>query len=180
MNNIGHDLHYSFRKLWMGSGFTPITALKLALGIAASTVIFNAADSALLRLFPCNKPERLAALLGVAAPDLDVRYGSDPKMRDWEGMARSFVSVSVYDEATFSLSGLGDAEMLEAETVSAGFFRRPSRGKFTASDQPSGRHRRRSFGVRARRPLVFAGSVRKGLDGYQRCNARKRTKGSPS
>ena len=122
MNNIGRDLAYTVRKLRKNPGFTAVAVLTLALGVAATTVIFSVVDSALLRPLPFANPDRLTVILGVAGPERDVRYGSYPEIRDWESMTRSFDGMSIYDETTISLSGRGDAEMLEAETVSPGFF----------------------------------------------------------
>ncbi|MEX2124644.1 MAG: ABC transporter permease [Woeseia sp.] len=122
MKNVWHDLRYTVRKLQKSPGFSIVAVATLALGIAASTVIFSVVDSTLLRSLPFANPDRLVVVLGVAGPDRDVRYGSYPEVRDWETMTRSFDGLSIYNETTLNLSRAGAAEMLEAETVSPGYF----------------------------------------------------------
>jgi putative ABC transport system permease protein len=143
MNMLALDLRYTFRKLWKNPGFTAVAILTLALGISASAVIFSVADPALLRPLPFANAERLVAILGVAGPDRDVRYGSYPEVQDWRDMTRSFEGMSIYNETTLSLSGRGEAEVLEAETVSPGYFEllgvSPQLGRsFVAGDDVAG------------------------------------------
>ncbi|MGH7129766.1 MAG: ABC transporter permease, partial [Planctomycetaceae bacterium] len=121
--NIWHDLRYTVRKLRRNPGFALVAVATLALGIGASTAIFSVVDAALLRALPFAEPDRLTVILGVAGPDRDVRGGSWPEVRDWKTLSRSFSDVSIYDETTLNLSGMGAAEMLEAEIVSPGYFR---------------------------------------------------------
>jgi putative ABC transport system permease protein len=123
MSNSWRDLCYTLRKLRRNPGFTVVAVSTLALGLGASTAIFSVVDSALLRPLPFSNPEQLTAILGVAGPDRDIRGGSYPEVRDWRTMTRSFSEVSIYDETTLNLSGASEAEVLEAEFVSPGYFR---------------------------------------------------------
>ncbi|MGH8195541.1 MAG: ABC transporter permease [Woeseiaceae bacterium] len=144
MSNILHDLRYTVRKLRKNPGFAVVAVATLALGIGASTAIFSVVDAALLRALPFENPARLTVILGVAGPDRDVRYGSYPEVGDWRAMTRSFVAVSIYNETTLNLSGMGAAEMLEAEIVSPGYFRllgvspQLGRGLLPEDDVPGG------------------------------------------
>jgi putative ABC transport system permease protein len=123
MGHVWQDLRYAARKLARNPGFTLVAVSTLALGIGASTAIFSVVDVALLRALPFASPDHLVTIFGVAGPDRDIRGGSWPEIRDWGAMSRSFTDVSIYDETTMNLSGLGPAEMLESEIVSPGYFR---------------------------------------------------------
>ncbi|MGH7574435.1 MAG: ADOP family duplicated permease, partial [Longimicrobiales bacterium] len=121
--DVRQDVRFAMRTMLRRPAFAVAAALMLALGIGATTAIFSVVDAALLRPLPFEDPDRLAVILGVAGPERDVRGASYPEIRDWEQLTRSFSDVSIYDEASVNMSGEGEAERLQAEFVSPGYFR---------------------------------------------------------
>lgn len=69
MSNLLQDLRYALRTLLKRPGFTVTAVVTLALGIAATTTVFSAMDSLLLRPLPFAEPERLALVWGTNLKD---------------------------------------------------------------------------------------------------------------
>ena len=66
------DVRYAIRKLRKSPGFAAVTILTLALGLGASTAIFQLADAVRLRPLPVAHPEQL----------VEVRM-ADPNAAEW-------------------------------------------------------------------------------------------------
>jgi len=142
-DDLGRDVRQGWRALARRPWYTVVAVVTLMLGIGASTSIFAVVDAALLRPLPFPSPDRLGLVWGVAGPERDIRGASYPEIADWRERTHSFSRVSVYDESTLNLSGVGAAEQLEAETVSPGYFEmlgaEPVRGRlFIADDDRPG------------------------------------------
>jgi predicted permease len=60
-SQIARDLSFGVRMLRKNPGFTAVTILSLALGIAANTTIFSAIDALVLRPLPARNPDQLVA-----------------------------------------------------------------------------------------------------------------------
>src|SRR4029077_8577047 len=60
--DVRQDLAYSVRQLARTPAFTAIATLTLALGIGATTAIFSAVQSVVLRPFPFAHPERVVSV----------------------------------------------------------------------------------------------------------------------
>ncbi|HSC26351.1 MAG TPA: ABC transporter permease [Vicinamibacterales bacterium] len=67
--NLLHDLRYALRMMTKNPGFSAVAAVTLALGIAATTTVFSAIDSLLLRPLPFAEPGRLALVWGTNLKD---------------------------------------------------------------------------------------------------------------
>lgn len=122
LDDLRQDVRHALRSLARRPSYTAVGVLTLALGIGSATAIFAFVDAVLLRPFPFPEPDRLVVIWGVAGPERDIRGASYPEVTDWRERTRSFSSMSLYDETTLNLSGAGEAEQLEAETVSPGYF----------------------------------------------------------
>ncbi len=137
------DLRYATRRLRKDTAFASVAVLTLALGIGAATAIFSTVNPVLFERLPYPDPERLmtVAEIGSTDPRIDVTYGT---FRELVQRSRSFASLAVLKTWQPALGGLDRPERLDAQRVSAGYFRTlgvtPVLGRdFTAADdRPKG------------------------------------------
>jgi hypothetical protein len=101
--------------------FTTVAVLTLALGIGTNTALFSVVNGVLLNPLPYEHPERLVTLSSRDA-DFERSSISYPNFLDWRRDNHSFAAMAAYREENFNLTGMGDAERLRAEMVSATFF----------------------------------------------------------
>ncbi len=121
MGGLLQDIRYGFRVLRKSPVFTLVAVLTLALGIGANTAIFSIFNAVLLSPFPYPHSERLVAL-GASKPNFQNGSISYPNFRDWQKDNRTFDSMAVFRNSSYSLTGLGDAEEIPAELVSSELF----------------------------------------------------------
>ncbi|MDP1572324.1 MAG: ABC transporter permease [Vicinamibacterales bacterium] len=97
LHAVLQDLRYGLRTLSRAPGFTAAAAVTLALGIAATTVLFTVVNGVLLRPLPYPDPDRLA-LLYSAYPQRGIDRGtlSVPDFRDWSARTRTVSRMGVY------------------------------------------------------------------------------------
>src|SRR5215472_11591923 len=76
---IVHDLRYAGRTLRRNPGFTALAILLLALGMGASTAIFNLLDSVLFKSLAVKEPGRLVLLTDPAPRGVSVGTGEGPQ-----------------------------------------------------------------------------------------------------
>jgi putative ABC transport system permease protein len=137
------DLRRSARRLRRTPGFTTVTILTLGLGIGASTAIFSTVRPILVDALPYPDADRVVAVTDIAAADgspLDVTFGS---YREVLARSRSIRHAAVSRTWLPALSGEGDAERLDGQSVSADYFRvlgvAPALGRdFEAADDRPG------------------------------------------
>ena len=82
MSGVVQDLRYAARALKRAPGFAAVSILTVALGIAATTIVYSIVDGILLRPLPIRDPDRVM-LARETSPD-----GSDmslawPNYQDW-------------------------------------------------------------------------------------------------
>jgi putative ABC transport system permease protein len=109
MRDLAPSLRYAFRSLRRSPGFTITSVLTLALGIAASSLIYCVVRSALLRALPFADPDRLVALWE-HHPLLGRQEIAAADFRDWRDQNRSFEELAAYTTASYFepiLSGCG-------------------------------------------------------------------------
>lgn len=121
MHTLWHDTRYGLRMLAKNPGFTAIAVLTLALGIGANTALFSVVDGVLLNPLPYDQPERLVALYS-RTPEFTHSSISYPNFLDWQRDTRSFSALAAFRGDNMNLTGMGDAERLKTEMVSATFF----------------------------------------------------------
>jgi putative ABC transport system permease protein len=163
MTNTLQDLRYAARALRKSPGFTAIAALTLALGVGATTAIFSVVNAVMLRPLPFTEPDRLVRIwennLERGWPTFAV---SHPNFLDWRSQSRAFESLAATNNAGFTWTSNGEAEVVPGLRVTATFLPAlkisPVLGRnFLASeDRPGGNTRvvllgdgfwRRAFGA---------------------------------
>jgi predicted permease len=123
VDSLVKDIRFAIRTLLKQPAFTSAVVVTLALAIAATTAIFSIVEATLLRPLPFRTPDRLAFLWGVAGPQRAVRGASFIEVQDWARRTRSFEDVAIYDETSLNLRTTEGADRVEAEMVSASYFR---------------------------------------------------------
>jgi putative ABC transport system permease protein len=125
METFARDLRYAVRAMTRMRGVAVVAVLTLALGIGATTTMFSVVYALLLRPAPFPDPERLVILFNTSVTPRDglqrLRW-SLPNTVELERVATSFESVGSFTGPLLTLSGHGDPEHVEGETVSPGYF----------------------------------------------------------
>jgi predicted permease len=123
IDGIVRDSRYAVRSLCRVPVFTIAVILTLALGIGLNTAIFSAVDRVLLRPLSFPDAERIMLLheTGVStSPNMDVNPSN---WLDWQRDSKTFESFAAWtDRNPATLTGQGEPERLEAETVSYEFL----------------------------------------------------------
>ncbi len=115
------DVRYAVRILMKAPGFTLVAVLTLALGIGANTAVFSVVNGVLLRPLPFHDPDRLVVLFQSSA---NFNRGSISyfNLLDWKQMNRTFEAIAGYRYSSYTMTGLGEAEQVNAEMVGHEFF----------------------------------------------------------
>jgi predicted permease len=104
--------------------FALTTILTLALGIGATTAIFSLVYAVMLKPLPFPESDRLVWLsqedhsTGAAIPE-SLSY---PNYFDWRAQNRTLSGIASYTGANVTLTGSGEAQQLNGQTVSSNFF----------------------------------------------------------
>ena len=143
-----HDVRYAVRVLARRPAYTSLVLVTLAIGIGATTAVFSAIDTVLLRPLPYPDSARLVTVWE------NDRINRKPRSRvapgnwnDWRSQTRSFEDLAAYiDAGGGSLSAGGDPFHATVPVVSAHFFDvmgvRPLLGRtFTRGDVTPPNHR---------------------------------------
>lgn len=144
------DVRFAARLLVKDRWFTLAAAAALALGIGVNNTVFTLVNAGLIRSLPFEDPDRIVSIGTHDAREPFVPgppgYGelSFPEYEDWRGMARTFVGLAAYADATMNLSDEERApERFSGSYVSANTFgllgRQPALGRdFRAEDDRPG------------------------------------------
>ena len=123
MTHVAQDLRYAARALRKSPGFTLVAALTLALGVGANTAIFSVVNAVMLRPLPFTEPDRLVRIW-----ESNVERGwptfatSHPNFLDWRAQAGSFESLAAMNNAGFTWTTNGEAEIVLGLSVTATFL----------------------------------------------------------
>ncbi len=138
MQTLWQDIRYGLRMLGKNPGFTAVVILTLALGIGANTALFSIVNGVLLNPLPFEQPDRLASLY-TRTPEFTRASISYPNFLDWRHDNHSFSQIAAFRGENFNLSGIGDAQRVSANMVSAEFFPilgvKPSVGRFFSEQE---------------------------------------------
>ncbi|HTS13380.1 MAG TPA: ABC transporter permease [Candidatus Limnocylindrales bacterium] len=121
MNQLLQDLRYAIRMLAKSPGFTLIAVLTLALAIGANTALFSVVNGVLLNPLPYPEPNQLVTI-HESKPNFATGSISYPNFLDWQRENHTLSAMAVSRPTSFSLTGLGDAEQLQAQFVTSDFF----------------------------------------------------------
>lgn len=121
METLLQDLRYGIRMLRKSPGFAIVAVITLALGIGANAAIFSVVNGVLLNPLPYPQPDQLVALYQRTNQftEASIPY---PNFLDWRRENHSFSDLAAYRHDDFNLTGMGEAERLNGEMVSASFF----------------------------------------------------------
>jgi predicted permease len=124
--NTWIDLRHAVRLFLRDPGFSAVAILTIAVGVGANTAIFSIVNGVLLRPLPYGEPDRLVALREVV-PAVAEKYPTLPVSArhfvEWRQRLKSFESLSAMEQGTVTLTGIEEAEQLDAMRVSADMFR---------------------------------------------------------
>jgi len=117
------DLRQAFRRLGRTPAFTAAAVLCLALGIGANTAIFTVINAVLMRPLPYHEPERLVWVWEANASRESERNSVSPaNYLDWKAESSAFSSMAAMFNANLGLTGVGEAEEIPAQIVTASLF----------------------------------------------------------
>ena len=93
----------------------------LALGIGANTAIFTVLNGSVLRPLPYVEPDRLVVVWETRA-DTPKRPVAPANFLDWRRETASFSGLAAFDNFTATLTGVGEAQRINAVSASGNFF----------------------------------------------------------
>jgi putative ABC transport system permease protein len=115
------SLRPTIRRLTRTPGFTVVSVVTLALGIAGTTTAFSVINAVLLRPLPYHEPERLVQLWhaapGLGIPQVEQSDASYTLYR--ERATRSFVSLASYRTTSANLTGGQEPERVVAAEITS-------------------------------------------------------------
>ncbi|HSB11413.1 MAG TPA: ABC transporter permease [Blastocatellia bacterium] len=137
METLIQDTRYAIRTMLQSPGFTAVAVLALALGIGANTAIFSVVNAVLLRPLPYTDPDRLVHVHRMQPPIARAPI-SRPDYFEWENQQQVFQGIAAFFYRTYNLTGVDQAERLNAARVTGGFFSlfgiNPAAGRFIDND----------------------------------------------
>jgi putative ABC transport system permease protein len=124
MRTLLQDIRYGVRVLRQNLGFTAVVTLTLALGMAATTVLFSVVNAVLLRPLPYPQSERLVRLWDRNEATGALFFSvSPPSYFDWREQSRAFEEMGAYREDGFNLAADGEPERVAGARVTASLLR---------------------------------------------------------
>jgi predicted permease len=121
LDHFWQDVRFAVRTLRKSPGFAVIAILTLAIGIGANTALFSVVNGVLLNPLPYPQSDRLVALYA-RANEFNKFSISYPNFLDWSRQNHSFSSLAAFRGETFTMTGIGAPERLDANMISATFF----------------------------------------------------------
>ena len=123
MNILLQDIRFGLRMLLKSPSVSIVATIALALGIGATTAIFNVVNAVLLRPLPYPDSESLVAVFETN-PERGLLRGSHsyPNFMDVRAQNTVFEHMSSYHGGDFIMTGRGEPARLEGEVVTADLF----------------------------------------------------------
>lgn len=117
-----HDVRFGVRMLRKSPGFAIIVVLTIALGVGASTAIFSAVNPILFESLPYLHADRLVMIEEIASNGAR-NAGTFGMYRGLVDRNHSFDAISVSKGWRPTMTGSAEPERLEAQRVSASYFK---------------------------------------------------------
>jgi putative ABC transport system permease protein len=136
MTGLIQDLRYAIRALKRAPGFAAVAIITLALGIAATTIVYSIVDGILLRPLPIEDADRvMLARETINGQDMSVSWMN---FLDWQKRQTSFESLAAWRGLTSNLTGVERPRRLNVRHVTWQLFSifgvRPMIGRDFAPD----------------------------------------------
>jgi putative ABC transport system permease protein len=116
MTGVVQDLRYALRALRRAPGFTAVAMLTLALGIAATTIVYSLVDGILLRPLPIHEPERVMLTRELTPTGQDMSL-SWPNFEDWKKRQTSFERFAGWRGLPANLTGIDQPRRINVRHV---------------------------------------------------------------
>ena len=120
LSELRQDASFAVRQLIKSPAFTAIAVVTLALGIGATTAIFSAVRSVVLRAFPYAHPDRVM-MVSELWNGMDGNV-SDGNFTDWHAAAKSFQAFAAERFTSFNLADRSSTERVSGGRVTHEFF----------------------------------------------------------
>src|SRR5690348_6568192 len=120
LDELRQDVTYAVRQLARAPVFTVIAVLTLAMGVGATTAIFSAVRSVVLRPFPFAHPDRVMMVSELWQGNNGTV--SDGNFVDWYARQTSFDALSAEQFDEFTLADGGSADRLPGGKATKDFF----------------------------------------------------------
>ena len=138
MTVLSQDIRMGFRMLIRDPWFAAVAVFTIALGIGATTVIFSAINSVLLRALPYEDPDKLVMVWATRESGSQTPV-SVANMADWRKQNKVFEDIGGYAPQSYNLIGSGEPERLQGALVSSGLLTalriKPIHGRIFSEDE---------------------------------------------
>ncbi|MGE3274468.1 MAG: ABC transporter permease [Vicinamibacterales bacterium] len=137
MTGLLQDVRYAVRALRKAPGFAAMAIATLALGIAATAIVYSLVDGVLLRPLPFRDPDRVVLVRETTntGGGMSVAW---PNFLDWQARATSFESIGGWAGYPINLTDVDRPERLLGRYVTANLFDvlgvRPALGRTFVGD----------------------------------------------
>ena len=121
MDTLLQDIKYGIRSLTRRPGFVAVAIITLALGIGASSAIFNVVNAILLNSLPTHDPEQLV-VLWETTPDGDTIPLSPADYVDYRDQNQSFEGIAAARRWAINLTNIDEPQKLPGFYVSTNLF----------------------------------------------------------
>lgn len=117
MDDTIQDVGYAVRQIAHRPGFAAVHVATLALGIAATTVMFSVVDAVLLRPLPYRAPEQLT-MVWTGVPGEDARDRPDYlTFEEWRRRGNGFADMAAFDPTRVTLTDTEGAERISVTRI---------------------------------------------------------------
>jgi putative ABC transport system permease protein len=120
-SELRQDLAYAWRLMWARPAFTATVVATLAIGIGATTTVFTAVNSVLLRPLPYAEPDRLVVLAALSQRKVQISL-SPRDFYDMTAAMPSVASSAAFTPEQVTLTGSAEPERVDAVAVTWNFF----------------------------------------------------------